>query len=489
MKLSKLLNKISTIQVTGSIQDTDLVRIEFDSRKVEKNSLFIAIKGFKIDGHNFIQNALNSGATAVILESEEAVPEGLFKTYEAMKILVKDSRIAMAEASNYFYGEPSKKMNVIGITGTNGKTTTSYFVKSILEQAGFKTGLIGTINNYIGDEKISSKLTTPESNELNNLLNEMHSAGCKYVVMEVSSHSLALSRVYNIDFNSAVFTNLTAEHLDFHQSFEKYIEAKKQLFDSLSEGALALYNADELHSIDVMKDSTAIKYRYGSIADADFRIENIKYSLDGTSFIISHKGRSHNIESTLVGDFNAYNAAAAFAVSVLSGIKPEDAQNGIRHTPQVPGRFEVFNNGNRKVIIDYSHTPDGLEKALLAIQNLKGDEQTIYTVFGCGGNRDKQKRPLMGKIATELSDKVIITSDNPREEDPFTIIEEIKSSIEKDNYKVIENREEAIKEAIVNGKKNSVVLIAGKGHEDYQEIKGVRSHFSDREVAEKYLHN
>jgi UDP-N-acetylmuramoyl-L-alanyl-D-glutamate--2,6-diaminopimelate ligase len=488
MKLSELLNKISTIQVTGSIPDTDLAGIEFDSRKVEKNSLFVAIKGLKIDGHNFIQNALNSGASAIIMDDDEAVPKGLFKTYDAIKILVNDSRIAMAEASNYFYGEPSKKMNVIGITGTNGKTTTSYFVKSILVQAGFKTGLIGTINNYIGDEKISSKLTTPESNELNKLLNEMHSAGCKYVVMEVSSHSLALNRVYNIDFNSAVFTNLTAEHLDFHQNFEKYLEAKKLLFDSLPEGSFALYNADELHSVDVMKDCTAIKHRYGSVADADFRIENISYDLDGTSFIISHKGSSYNIETTLVGDFNAYNACAAFAVSVLSGIKPDDAQSGIKVTSQVPGRFEVFNNGNRKIIIDYSHTPDGLEKTLLVIQNLKNEDQTVYTVFGCGGNRDKQKRPLMGKIATELSDKVIITSDNPRDEDPVLIIEEIKSSIEKDNYKVIENREEAIKEAIINSKKNSVVLIAGKGHEDYQEIKGVRAHFSDREVAEKYLH-
>ncbi|RKY97851.1 MAG: UDP-N-acetylmuramoyl-L-alanyl-D-glutamate--2,6-diaminopimelate ligase [Ignavibacteriae bacterium] len=488
MKLSELLNSISTIQVTGSIPDADLSGIEYDSRKVEKNSIFVAIKGFKVDGHNFIQDALNSGASAIILD-DEAVPEGLFKAYDAIKILVKDSRIAMAEASDYFYGEPSKKMNVIGITGTNGKTTTSYFVKSIFEQAGFKTGLIGTINNYIGDEKVNSKLTTPESNELNKLLSEMHSAGCKYVVMEVSSHSLALNRVYNIDFSFAVFTNLTAEHLDFHQNFEKYLEAKKLLFDSLPKGSLALYNADEIHNVDVLKDCAAIKYRYGSTADADFRIENISYNLDGTSFIISHKGSSYNMGTTLVGDFNAYNACAAFAISILSGIKPVDAQSGIKITPQVPGRFEVFNNGSRKIIIDYSHTPDGLEKALLAIQNLKTDDQTVYTVFGCGGNRDKQKRPLMGKIATELSDKVIITSDNPRDEDPFSIIEEIKSSIEKNNYKVIENREEAIKEAIVNSKKNSVVLIAGKGHEDYQEIKGVRSHFSDREVAEKYLHN
>lgn len=489
MKPSKLLNKISTIQITGSMPDTDLAGIEYDSRKVEKDSLFVAVKGFKVDGHNFIQSALNSGASAIILDNDEAVPEGLFKDYDAVKILVNDSRIAMAEASNYFYGEPSKKMNVIGITGTNGKTTTSYFVKSILEQAGFKTGMIGTINNYIGDEKISSKLTTPESNELNKLLSEMHSAGCKFVVMEVSSHSLALNRVYNIDFNSAVFTNLTAEHLDFHQNFEKYLEVKKLLFDSLPDGSLALYNADEIHSVDVMKDCNAIKYRYGSAADADFRIENISYNLEGTSFTISHKGNSYNMETTLVGDFNAYNACAAFAVSVLSGIKPGDAQKGIKITPQVPGRFEVFNNSSRKIIIDYSHTPDGLEKVLLAIKNLKREEQSVYTVFGCGGNRDKQKRPLMGKIATELSDKVIITSDNPRDEDPFSIIEEIKSSIEKDNYKVIENREEAIKEAIADCKKNSVVLIAGKGHEDYQEIKGVRFHFSDREVAEKYLHN
>lgn len=489
MKLSELLNKISTIQVTGKIADIEITGIEYDSRRVTKDSLFVAIKGFKVDGHNFIQNALNNGASAIILEDEKAIPDELFKSYEAIKILVKDSRIAMAEASNIFYEEPSKKMSVIGITGTNGKTTTSYFVKNILDRAGFKTGLIGTINNYIGDEKLDSKLTTPESNELNQLLNKMLSAGCNYVVMEVSSHSLSLKRVYNIDFNAAVFTNISAEHLDFHHDFEQYLEAKKILFANLPEGSFALYNADEIHSVDVIKDCTAIKYRYGSVSDADFIIENIEYNLSGTSFIISHKGSSYKLETSLVGDFNAYNACAAFAVSVLSGVSIEDAQSGIKFTPQVPGRFEVFNNGSRKIIIDYSHTPDGLEKALLAIRNLKSDEQTIYTVFGCGGNRDKQKRPLMGKIATELSDNVIITSDNPRNEDPFSIIEEIKSSIEKDNYKVIENREEAIKEAILNSKKNSVVLIAGKGHEDYQEIKGVRSHFSDREIAEKYLHN
>ncbi len=487
MKLSEILNNISTIKVTGKTVDSDITAIEFDSRKIMKNALFFAIKGFKVDGHTFIQSAINNGASAVVVEDDNAIPDELLDSFNVIKILVNDCRIALAEASNIFYDEPSKKMNVIGITGTNGKTTTSYFVKNIFERAGYKTGLIGTINNFIGEEKLVSKLTTPESNELNQLLNSMQSAGCKYTVMEVSSHSLALKRVHKINFQSALFTNLTSEHLDFHQDFERYLEAKKQLFDSLPEGAIALYNADDIHSIDVMKDCTAIKYRYGSTADADFRLENIKYTLDGTKFIISYKGSSYSVETTLVGDFNAYNACAAFAITVLSGIKPGDAISGIKITPQVPGRFEVFNNGNRKIIIDYSHTPDGLEKALLAIKNLKNKEQKIYTVFGCGGNRDKQKRPLMGKIASELSDNVIITSDNPRDEDPSVIIEEIKSSIEKENYKVIENREEAIKEAIVHSSANSVVLIAGKGHEEYQEIKGKRSHFSDREVAEKYL--
>jgi UDP-N-acetylmuramoyl-L-alanyl-D-glutamate--2,6-diaminopimelate ligase len=315
----------------------------------------------------------------------------------------------------------------------------------------------------------------------------MQQAGCKYAVMEVSSHSLALKRVHAIHFSTAVFTNITSEHLDFHQDFESYLRAKKLLFDSLPADSSAVYNADDLHNVDVMKDCRAVKYSYGTKTDSDFHITDVSFDLNGTTFNLNFKKKNYPIKTSLVGDFNSYNAASAFAVTKLIGLKDEAIIEGIKTTSQVPGRFEVLTNGSRKVVVDYSHTPDSLEKALLVIRKLTAADNPVITVFGCGGNRDKQKRPVMGKIATELSDQVIITSDNPRFEKSENIIEDIKAGIVKDNYKVIENREEAIENAINNCGKNGVILIAGKGHEEYQEIGGKKNHFSDRETAKRYL--
>ena len=487
MLLSELLNKIQTIQVAGTPSNREVAGIEYDSRKVVEGSVFVAIRGFNTDGHLFIQDALNKKAIAIVLENNEAAPDFLIHHFNAVKILVKNSRGALAELSNLFYGEPSKKMRLIGVTGTNGKTTTAFFIKNIFETSGYKVGLTGTISNYIGKEKIDSKLTTPESNDLNKLLNQMHTAGCEFAVMEVSSHSLALKRVYKLYYSFAIFTNITAEHLDFHRDFENYLTAKKILFDELPVSSSAIYNIDDLHSVDVIKDCKSLKYSFGVSNDSKFRISDISCNLSGTTFSINYENKNYTLKTSLVGDFNAYNAAAAFAVTKLSGLKDEIIAEGISTTPQVPGRFEVLTNGTRKVIIDYSHTPDSLEKALLVIRNITEKKNPVYTVFGCGGNRDKQKRPVMGRIATELSDQVIVTSDNPRNENPGSIIEEIKSGITKDNYKVIEDRESAIEEAIKKSGKNSVILIAGKGHEEYQEISGIRKHFSDREIAKKYL--
>lgn len=486
MRLTNIIDKINSIKVTGRIRDEDVTGIEYDSRLVKMNSIFVAIKGFNTDGHNYIQDALSKGAIAAVLQDDNT-PDDLFTHNNAAKLLVSDSRMALAEASNSYYGEPSKKINLTGITGTNGKTTTAFYLKSILENAGLKIGLIGTIENYIGSKKIESKLTTPESNDLNKLLFEMQSEGSSFAVMEVSSHSLALKRVQDIHFSSAVFTNISAEHLDFHHDFESYLKAKKILFDNLPADSFVLYNSDDIHSVDLLANCDSIKYSYGLSPDADYSISDVNSELSGTSFLINHKDKSYRVETSLVGDFNSYNACAAFAVSTLSGIDEDIAIEGIKKTPQIPGRFEVFTNGTRKVIVDYSHTPDSLEKALLVIQKITGKKSPIYTVFGCGGNRDKQKRAVMGKIATELSNKVIITSDNPRNEDPGLIINQIISGIEKDNYEVVESREDAIKKAIKGSGKGSVILIAGKGHENYQEINGVRKHFSDREIAVKYL--
>lgn len=489
MLLTDILNKIRVIQVSGDPAGKNITAIEYDSRKIVPGAIFFAIKGFKTDGHLFIQDSINKKAAAVVIEDESSVPDNFITHSSAVKILVADSRKTLAEVSSIFYHQPSDKINLTGITGTNGKTTTSFLYKSILETAGFKTGLIGTIENYIGSEKIESQLTTPESNDLNSIFVKMRKAGCDYAVMEVSSHSLALNRVYKIHFSSAIFTNITPEHLDFHGDFNNYLKAKKILFDMLPESSNVIFNSDDLHSVDLIKDCLASKFSFGTGPMVDFRISDITFDLNGTFFNLHFAGRTYPVKTSLVGDFNAYNAASAFAAAKLNGISEELIIEGIKATPQVPGRFEVLTNGSRKVVIDYSHTPDSLEKALLVIRKLSINKNPVITVFGCGGNRDRQKRPVMGKIATELSDQVIITSDNPRFEKPESIIEEIRAGIVKTNYKVIENREEAIESAIKNAGKNAIILIAGKGHEQYQEAEGIRKYFSDKETAKRLLGN
>ncbi len=487
MELTKLLNSVSAIQVTGEVLRKDISGIYYDSGKVINNSVFVAIKGYKTDGHKFIPDAINKGAIAVVLEDNSTLPDELFTHSGIVKILVANSRIALAELSNGLFNEPSKKLILIGITGTNGKTTTSYYIKNILETAGNKTGLMGTISNFIGNTEVKSKLTTPEANDLNEMLLEMYNQNCTHAVMEVSSHSLSLNRVYGLHFSAGVFTNITSDHLDFHGTFENYLEAKKILFNTLTKSAFGVYNINDSNSKALINNSKAKLFSYGTLPGADFFISNINYDLNGTSFTISYKNKIYSVATKLIGEFNAFNACAAFASCVLLSIDADTAVEGIKNTKQVPGRFEVIGKGNKKVIIDYSHTADSLEKALRAIKKITKDKLPVYTVFGCGGNRDKSKRPVMGRIAGEFSKQAIITSDNPRFEDPVDIIEEIKKGMTKDNYKVMENRDEAIKYAIENSGDNAVILVAGKGHEDYQEINGVRKHFSDKEAAEKYL--
>lgn len=489
MELTKLISRINVIQVAGDVQRKDVTGIFYDSRKVIKDSIFVAVKGYKTDGHRFILDAINKGAFAIILEDNNSVPDKIFIHDGIAKILVKDSRIALAQISNIYFDRPSEKLKLIGITGTNGKTTTSYFIKNILETNGNKTGLIGTISNFIGNKEIKTLLTTPESVELNELLFEMHKQDCDYAVMEVSSHSLVLNRVFDLHFSAAVFTNITSDHLDFHGTFENYLSAKKILFDSLSPSAFGVINSDDKNCLTLISNSKAHPLSYGTTSGADFILKNIKYDLTGTSFSIENQGNIYQASTSLVGEFNAYNACAAFVTAISLGIENKICIEGIRTTKQVPGRFEVVGNDTKKCIIDYSHTADSLEKALLALNKITDGKNPIYTVFGCGGNRDKTKRPVMGKIASELSKYAIVTSDNPRYEEPLEIINDIKNGISKTNYEVIEDREEAIKKAIENSEDDAVILIAGKGHENYQEIKGVRNHFSDKEVAEKYLHS
>lgn len=487
MELASLLNSIRVIQVTGEISRARISGIHYDSRKVTKDSIFVAIKGYKTDGHKFIADAINNGAAAIVLEDDNAFPDDAITKQNAAKILVRESRTALAELSNYFYSEPSKKLKLVGVTGTNGKTTTAFFIKSIFENAGHKTGLIGTISNLIGDKEAVSSLTTPESNDLNQLLGEMLAQGCSHAVMEVSSHSLSLKRVHKIFYSAGVFTNLTQEHLDFHGSIDNYLSAKKILFDDLDTTSLAVYNIDDESGNKIVTNSKAKIFSYGVSASSDFRLKDIIFDLDGTSFTISYNGKEYKAMTSLVGDFNAYNACAAFSTCYLLGIDAEKIISGIRNTKSVSGRFEVVGSSRKKVIVDYSHTPDSLQKALSVVRKIVGSSKQVHVVFGCGGNRDKSKRPVMGKIASEMADRVIITSDNPRFEEPMKIIDEIKSGITKKNIEIIENREDAIKTAIKKSDDDAVILIAGKGHETYQEIKGIRNHFSDKEIAEKYL--
>lgn len=487
MEMTQLLNSVNAIQVTGEVQRKDVADIVYDSRKVLKNSVFVAIKGYKTDGHKFLQDAINKGAVAVVVEDPNSIPDEFVAHAQIAKIVVKDCRKALAELSKGFYKDPTSKFKLIGITGTNGKTTSTFILKNILQNVGYKTGLIGTIANYIGDVKVDSKLTTPESNDLNKMFLDMIQEGCTHTVMEVSSHSLVLNRVYGLDFSAAIFSNITSDHLDFHNSFEEYLKAKKILFDGLNQKSFAIINSDDIHSKEITKDCKGKAVTYGVAENSHYQIKNIVYDLNGTDFTITNNKVDYKIHTSLIGTFNAYNATSAFATANSIGIDADKIISGIKSSPQVPGRFEVLGNGKKKVIVDYSHTADSLEKALQAVREIVNDKNQVVTVFGCGGDRDKTKRPIMGKVASELSDRVFVTSDNPRTENPFEIIEDIKKGIAKNNYEVEENREAAIAEAIKTSNEDAVILIAGKGHESYQEINGVRNHFSDREIALKYL--
>ena len=486
MLLKELLKNIEAVEIYGEIESIDISKIAFSSLEIIDNSLFVAIKGYKTDGHKYINDAVNKGATVVVVEDKEFTND-LDK--KIVVIVVDNSRKTLAELSTKFYKEPSKKLKLVGVTGTKGKTTTTYYIKNIFEKAGYKTGLIGSIKNMIGEKEISTKLTTPESLTINSLMNDMVSEGCTHCVMEVSSHSLELYRVYGLDFDVAVFTNITSDHMDFHSDFENYLNTKKILFDDLKENSTIVCNADDDSSDRIIKDSKAKVIKYSSEKESDVRFSNVEYNLNGTAFNVLYNNTNYSIKTKLVGKFNAYNASSAFGAAVALQIEPKIVAEGINTTPQVTGRFEVVSSKNKKVIVDYSHTSDSIEKALNAVNHIVKGKQKVYCLIGCGGDRDTTKRPIMGRIASDNSDIAIITSDNPRTEDPIKIIEDILPGIKKDNFKVLVDREVAIKFAIESSPDDAVILIAGKGHEDYQEINGERFHFSDKEMAEKYLRN
>ncbi len=484
-----LIKDMDVKSIAGNA-DIEVSGIAYDSRKVRQGDIFVAVKGEKFDGHDFINDAVKRGAAAVVYEKDGQKTEG----FNATAIAVADSRKALACISNIFYKRPSDGLTVIGITGTNGKTTATYLLKSILESWGKTVGLIGTISYIVKNKIYGAPHTTPESLEFQAMLGEMLLSGCSHVVTEVSSHALAQKRVDCTNFRSAVFTNLTRDHLDFHLTMEDYFKAKERLFSELlsSDGA-AVINFDDIWGRKLIKSAKTKVITYGIEMGADIAAVNIKDSFDGLVFDIKFNGRTSNIKSPLVGMHNVYNILSAAGAAVSLNIPWKVIADGIKAMSAVKGRFEKVELGQDFLcIVDYAHTEDALERLILTARELLRSSKSasggkIITVFGCGGNRDRGKRPRMGSAATRFSDFVVITSDNPRNEDPMSIIKEIESGVSRNNYIVEPDREEAIKSAVKVAGAGDILLLAGKGHEDYQEINQVRHKFSDREVLENAL--
>jgi len=497
MKLSHLLDGVIVRKLFQTMfgrmvvtHDVEVQRLQYDSRKIQRGDCFVAIQGVGMDGHQFVQQAINGGASVIVLERDDAVPDSLCMHAGVVKVVVPDSRVALALLAANFYGKPSQQLAVIGVTGTNGKTTSSHLIKSILEAAGHTVGLIGTIEYKVGKEIIPATHTTPESLELNEMLARMVKAGCTSVSMEVSSHALHQSRVHGINFRVGTFTNLTQDHLDYHGSMEEYFRVKKLLFDHLSDEAWGVTNRDDDWGRKIFASSRSRTISYGFDAEADVRVVQAELSVRGTTMTIEYRGDHSVVASPLVGRFNIYNALAAFATGLALDIPPETIEKGIVAVPSVRGRFERISSPKGwTAIVDYAHTPDALEKCLRTIHDLmpKNRRGRIITVFGAGGDRDKTKRPRMGKIASELSDLCIVTSDNPRTEDPESIINDVFRGTAQGPGVLLEiDRKKAILHALNLATDGDIVLIAGKGHEEYQVLGTQRIHFSDREVVEEF---
>ena len=480
-ELRDILYKVSLVSASGDMT-MDIKSVCFDSRKVEKGSLFVAVKGTQVDGHEYIANAIKSGAIAVICQNlpEEINPD---VTYVA----VKDSAAALGIVASNFYGNPSGKLKLVGVTGTNGKTTIATLLFSLFRKLGYSVGLLSTVENKIDNEIIPASHTTPDALQLNALLATMVAKGCEYAFMEVSSHALDQSRVAGVTFAGGVFSNISHDHLDYHKTFDAYISAKKRLFDSLPSDAFALVNVDDKRGAIMLQNTKASKNTYALKSVAVFKAKMISNTIQGIELEID--GR--NVWFKLIGDFNAYNLMAVYGAAVLLGEENETVLTALSSLDGAEGRFEVVESeSNITAIVDYAHTPDALQNVLETIAEFRTGNEQVITVVGCGGNRDTAKRPLMAAIACKFSNKVVFTSDNPRDEDPETIIKDMKEGISPADYKktvVLVDREEAIKTACLLAGPNDIILVAGKGHEKYQEIKGVKHPFDDKEVLGRML--
>lgn len=483
MLLKEVIKGLDILDTKGSL-DIEIDNIQYDSRKAGENDLFICVKGFTVDGHKFIDMAIEKGAKAFLVQ-EDIKRDGV--TF----IKVKNTREDMAKVADNFYNHPSQRFDVIGVTGTNGKTSITTFLNEILTSADNKVGLIGTIKISDGDKEIESNSTTPESRDLQDYFDQMINNGCKYCAMEVSSHALALNRVAQTKYKVGVFTNLTPDHLDFHKDLEDYRNAKEKLF-YMTTNANVINIDDEGGKViyENIKKLDTKCYTYAIDHEADFMAKDIKIEARGVSYKLVTPTYEEDIFVPVPGKFTVYNTLAVIATCYALEIPKEIVLNGLKNTGGVAGRFEAISNETGiSVIVDYAHTPDALENVIKTAREFV--KNRIITVFGCGGDRDTTKRPLMGDIAQKLSDICIVTSDNPRTEDPELIINDILEGLDKskENYKVVIDRKEAIKEAIEMAQKGDVILIAGKGHENYQIIGKVKHHFDDKEIANEFLQN
>jgi UDP-N-acetylmuramoyl-L-alanyl-D-glutamate--2,6-diaminopimelate ligase len=487
MQLKILLDATPVRQVIGPV-DRQVENIAYDSRRAQRHTMFVALRGEKNDGHQFIGQAIDKGASVIVAERGEQDPR-------VTCLVVENTRTALADFAATFYGQPARKLNLAAVTGTNGKTTTSFLIKHICESAGLPCGLIGTVRYEIGQRLLPAIRTTPESLDLQELLAQITNAGCKAAAMEVSSHALAQDRTRGLEWNVAVFTNLTQDHLDFHGTMENYFNAKLKLFTALADQQrkrkpVAVVNIDDRYGQQLLGkiDKSVAVVTYGMGSRADFRASNYRAEFTGTSYQLDAHGKSYLVRLPLIGRFNVTNSMAAIAAANALGISLRSAVFSLAKSPQVPGRLEVVPAKRQfQVFVDYAHTPDALANVLKTLREL--EPQRLIAVFGCGGDRDRQKRPLMAEMADRLADYSIITSDNPRKENPDAIVDEVEKGFRTTRYEKIIDRTQAIDRAIAIARPRDIVLIAGKGHENYQEFGDYTIPFDDIQVARRAIEN
>ncbi len=477
-KLQDILYKVNIRSVLGST-DVTIKDVQIDSRKIGKGSVFIAVKGVGTDGHQFIDKAIENGASVVVCEIFPVV-----KSEMIVYIQVENSAAAAGFMAHNFFGSVSDKLKLVGVTGTNGKTTIATLLYKLFAILGYKCGLISTVQNHIVDEIYPATHTTPDAVSLNHLLKQMYDAGCTHVFMETSSHAIHQQRIAGLNFSGGIFSNISHDHLDYHKTFDEYIRVKKAFFDGLSSSAFAISNADDKRGMVMLQNCAAKKYYYSLRTVADFKGKILENGLTGLLMNVNDL----EVHFRMIGEFNAYNLLAVYGAAMVMGEERNEVLRCLSMLSGAEGRFDFMVSGKDKVvaIVDYAHTADALLNVLLTIKNLKKGHEQIISVVGCGGDRDKTKRPIMAEVACEHSDRVIFTSDNPRSEDPVQIIKDMEeglSTSSKRKYISIVERKEAIKTAISLAKNEDIILIAGKGHEKYQEMKGVKHHFDDKEVV------